>query len=295
MKGAKVNMMPEKELQDELKTFLSEDMGQGDITTDAIVPQGTNIHAQIIVKEPAVICGILEAKVFFEMLGINFSKKVNDGDDIAAGTVVAEVEGDGRSILTAERTVLNILMRMSGIATETRRLVKEVQKISPRVRIAATRKTAPGLRYFDKRAIVVGGGDPHRMRLDDAFLIKDNHIMIAGGIRKAVKRARSSANSSKKIEVEAKTREQAVQAAKLGVDIVMLDNMTIEEAEETMRELVNKNLRQNVFIEISGGVTQANLVSYARLEPDIISLGSLTHSVKAIDMSLEVVEVRTPK
>ena len=287
--------MPKKALQNELRRFLSEDVGHGDITTDAIVPQGTNIRAQIIVKEPAVICGILEAKVFFEMLGINSSEKVKDGDDIAPSTVVAEVEGDGRSILTAERTVLNILMRMSGIATETRRLVKEVQKISPRVRIAATRKTAPGLRYFDKRAIVVGGGDPHRMRLDDAFLIKDSHIMVVRGIREAVKRARLSADSSKKIEVEAKTREQAVQAAELGVDIVMLDNMNIEEAEETMRELAAKNLRQKVLIEISGGVTPANLVSYAKLEPDIISLGSLTHSVKAIDMSLEVVEVKTPK
>jgi nicotinate-nucleotide pyrophosphorylase (carboxylating) len=181
-------------------------------------------------------------------------------------------------------------MRMSGIATETRRLVNEVKKTSPIVRIAATRKTAPGLRYFDKRAVVVGGGDPHRMRLDDAVLIKDNHIVIAGGIEAAVKRARVSLGSSKKIEVEAKTREQAVQAAKIGADIVMLDNMTLKEAEGTLKELAARNLRKKVLIEISGGITPKNLVSYAKLKPDIISLGSLTHSVKAIDMSLEVVE-----
>ena len=287
--------MPKKALQDELKSFLSEDVGQGDITTNAVVPQGTEISAQIIVKEPAVLCGVLEAKVFFEMLGVNFSDKAQDGDEVAAGTVIAEVKGDGRSILTAERTVLNILMRMSGISTETRRLVKKVQKLNLKVRIAATRKTAPGLRYFDKRAIIVGGGDPHRMRLDDAVLIKDNHIMITGGINEAVKRTQLSVNSSKKIEVEAKTKEQAIQAAKLGVDAVMLDNMTLKEAEETMRELAARNLREKVLIEISGGVTPENLISYARLEPDIISLGSLTHSVKAIDMSLEVVEVKITK
>ncbi len=282
--------MPKKALQDELKKFLDEDEGQGDITTNAVVPKDTHVRAQIIVKEPAVICGISETKVFFEMLGVSFSEKVNDGDEVAAGTVVAEVEGNGRPILTTERTILNILMRMSGIATETRRLVNEVKKTSPKVRIAATRKTAPGLRYFDKRAVVVGGGDPHRMRLDDAVLIKDNHIVIAGGIEEAVKRARASLGSSKKIEVEAKTREQAVQAAKMGVDIVMLDNMSLKEAEGTLKELAVRNLRKKVLIEISGGITPKNLVSYAKLEPDIISLGSLTHSVKAIDMSLEVVE-----
>jgi nicotinate-nucleotide pyrophosphorylase (carboxylating) len=284
-----------KDLQDELRRFLNEDVGQGDITTNSVVPQGTETRAQIIAKEPAMICGIHEAKVFFEMLGVNFVGKVQDGDKVAAGKVIAEVEGDGRSILTAERTVLNILMRMSGIATETSKLVKEVQRLNLKVRIAATRKTAPGLRYFDKRAIIVGGGDPHRMRLDDAVLIKDNHIMIAGGVNEAVKRARLSLGFSKKIEVEAKTKEQAVQAAMMGADIVMLDNMTLEEADDTMKELAAKNLRGKVLIEISGGVTPINLISYARLEPDIISLGSLTHSVKAIDMSLEVVEVKTTK
>jgi nicotinate-nucleotide pyrophosphorylase (carboxylating) len=293
-KGVSNMTMPKKALQDELRRFLSEDVGQGDITTNSIVPQGINVRAEIIVKEHAVICGIFEAKVFFEMLGVNFTAKVQDGDEVSAGTIIAKVEGDGRLILTAERTVLNILMRMSGIATETRRLVKEVQKSNLKVRIAATRKTAPGLRYFDKRAVTVGGGEPHRMRLDEAFLIKDNHITISGGIEEAVKKARSS-RFSKKIEVEAKTREQAIQAARMGADIVMLDNMTQKEAGETIKELATRNLREKVLIEISGGVTQANLISYARLEPDIISLGSLTHSVKAVDISLEVVEVKASK
>ncbi len=285
-------LIPKEVLQEYLERFLEEDIGQGDITTNALVPQATQIRAKIIVKEPAVVCGLLEAKVFFEMLGVNFTFKVQDGDEVFADTVVAEVEGDGRSILAAERTILNILMRMSGIATETRKLVKKVHKINSTIRIAATRKTAPGLRYFDKRAVAVGGGDTHRMRLDEAFLIKDNHIMITGGIHEAVRRARISQHSSKKIEVEAKTKKEAIQAAELGVDIVMFDNMSLKEAEETMKELTAKNLRKKVLIEISGGITKENITSYANIRPDIISLGSLTHSIKAVDMSLEVIEVK---
>lgn len=286
--------MPKKALQREFKRFLDEDVGKGDVTTDAIIPKDILVRAEIIVKEPAVVCGVSEAKAFYEMLGVNFSEKVQDGDEVAAGTVIAEVEGSGRPILTAERTVLNILMRMSGIATETRRLVNKVKKVNPKVRVAATRKTAPGLRVFDKRAVVVGGGDPHRMRLDDAILIKDNHIAVAGGINEALRRAQASVGSSKKIEVEAKSLEQAVQAAKLGADIVMLDNMTLKEAEDALKELTVRNLRQKVLIEVSGGITPRNIASYAKLGPDIISLGSLTHSVKAVDMSLEVVEAKIP-
>jgi len=286
--------MPKKALQREFRRFLDEDVGQSDITTDAIVPNGTRVKAKIIVKEPAVVCGINEIKTFYEMLGVTFLEKAKDGDEVASGTVIAEVEGDGRAVLTSERMVLNILMRMSGIATETQRLVNEVKKVNPKVRVAATRKTAPGLRVFDKRAVVVGGGDPHRMRLDDAVLIKDNHIAVAGGIREAFNRARVSGGSTKKIEVEAKSTEQAVQVAKMGADIVMLDNMTFKEAESTLRELTAKNLRQRVLIEISGGITRENIVSYAKLGPDIVSLGSLTHSTKAVDISLEVVDAKAP-
>ena len=157
--------------------------------------------------------------------------------------------------------------------------------------IAATRKTAPGLRYFDKRAIVVGGGDPHRFRLDDQILIKDNHIAIAGDIENALKRVRSSASFSKKVEIEVKTFNQAVKAARLGADIIMLDNMTVDEAREVINTLRRLRLRDKVLIEISGGVKEENIVEYAELKPDIISIGELTHSVKSIDMSLEIINV----
>jgi len=279
-------------LREKLLEFLKEDVGEGDITTNALIPPKIEVQAQIIVKEPAVIAGVSEMRTFFEMLGIKIINSVEDGDELRRGSIVAEILGDGRSILTAERTVLNILMRMSGIATATRKLVKRIRDAGLNVRIAATRKTAPGLRYFDKRAIVIGGGDTHRFGLNDAVLIKDNHIRIANGIDEAIKRARSAISFSKKIEVEARTADEAVKAAELGVDIIMLDNMTIEEARQSMETLTKKNLRDKVLIEISGEITEENILQYARLKPNIISLGALTHSVKAIDMSLEITEVK---
>jgi len=287
--------IPKASLRRKLATFLEEDVGLGDITTDAIVPEGTHIRAQIVAKEDAVIAGIFEAEVFFKMLGVKFNAMVEDGEEIPSGKVIAEIEGDGRTILMAERTILNLIMRMSGIATATLRLVKKVRDVGFNVKIAATRKTVSGLRYFDKKAVIIGGGDPHRLRLDDAFLIKDNHIEIAGSISEAVRRVRKNASFSKKIEVEARTLEQAVEAAKLGVDIVMIDNMKVEEAEKTIETLKKLNLRDKILIEISGGVKEENILEYAKLRPDIISLGSLTHSVRSIDLSLEVVEVQTNK
>lgn len=287
--------MPDVLLKEKLMNFLEEDTGMGDITTDAVVPAEAEMRAQIIIKEPAVVAGIFETKTFFEMLGIKVIRSIEDGNEVPCGTVIAEVEGNGRTILTAERTVLNIIMRMSGIATATRKLVKKVHDAGFNARVAATRKTAPGLRYFDKKAVLIGGGDPHRFRLDDAILVKDNHITVANGVEEAMKRVSSVVSFSKKIEVEAKTMDQAIEAAKLGADIIMLDNMTLEELEETMKKLKKLNLRDKVLIEISGRINEENIVKYAKLKPDIISLGSLTHSVRAIDISLEVIEVKTEK
>lgn len=284
--------MPEIALEEKLTAFLKEDLGFGDITSDAVVPVDTEAYAEITMKEPAVVAGVLEAKAFFRMLGVKFTARVEDGEKVSSGTSIAMVDGSARAILAAERVALNILMRMSGIATETRRLVEKVRDAGLDVCVAATRKTAPGLRYFDKRAVSIGGGDSHRFRLDDAFIVKDNHIEIAGGVEEAVKRVRSVASFSKKIEVEAKTTSQAVDAAKLGADIVMLDNMTVEQAKATIGMLADLKLGDKVLIEISGGVTEENLLDYAELGPDVISLGSLTHSTKAIDISLEVVEVK---
>lgn len=283
--------VPETLLREKIRSFLEEDVGLGDITTELIVPKGIRVRAEIIVKEPAVIAGLEEAKIAFELVGARLIPKVKDGDEVQARTVIAIVEGDGRGILTAERTVLNLISRMSGIATATRRLIKRVREAGYNVRIAATRKTAPGLRYFDKKAVIIGGGDPHRFRLDDQILIKDNHIAIAGGLEEALRRVISSASFSKKIEVEARSFEEAVRAAELGVDIVMLDNMSVEDVRRVIERFRELGLRDRVLIEVSGNINESNILDYARLGPDIISMGAITHSVKSIDMSLEVIGI----
>ena len=275
-------------LRERLMDLLEEDVGMGDLTTEAVVPAEIKVEAYIIVNEPAVIAGLYEASILFEIVDAEFKAEVEDGAEVSAGTVIAEVNGSGRAILSAERTALNILMRMSGIATLTRKLVSIIRREGLNVRVAATRKTAPGLRYFDKRAVAIGGGDTHRFRLDDAILIKDNHIRIAGGVGEAIRRARSAISFSKKLEVEVKTVYEALEAAKAGADIIMLDNMSVGEVEETIRSLRDEGLRDRVLIEVSGGIDEGNILEYARLKPDVISLGFLTHSVRAVDMSLEI-------
>jgi len=275
-------------LRERLIDFLREDTGMGDLTTETVVPAEVRVEAHIVVNEPAVIAGLYETSILFEIVEAEFKAEVEDGAEVSAGTIIAEINGSGRAILSAERTALNILMRMSGIATITRKLVSMIRGEGLNVRVAATRKTAPGLRYFDKRAVAIGGGDPHRFRLDDAILIKDNHVRIAGGVGEAIRRARSAISFSKKLEVEAKTVYEALEAAKAGADIIMLDNMSVGEVEEAIRSLRDKGLRDRVLIEVSGGIDENNILEYARLKPDVISLGFLTHSVRAVDMSLEV-------
>ena len=280
--------MPYKLLQEKLLDLLMEDVGMGDITTEAVIPSNVEVEAQIVVKEALVPAGMPEMKALLELVGAEVIDSVEEGVEVPAGTILADIRGEVRAILMAERTLLNILMRMCGIATATRRLVRKVEEAGFKVRIAATRKTAPGLRYFDKRAVVVGGGDSHRFRLDDAIIIKDNHIALVGDVEEAVRRARSSTSFTKKIEVEVQTIEEAVRAAQAGADIVMFDNMEPEEVEKTLEALKQKSLRDRVLVEVSGGVNEGNVLQYAKLGPDIISSGAITHSVKSANISLEV-------
>ena len=274
----------------QLLSFLENDVGMGDITTETIVPKGINVHAEIVVKEKAVIAGLHEASLLLEAIGVKARYVVNDGSEVQEGTVIVIIDGEAKDLLIVERTLLNVLMRMSGIATATRRLVRKIEKAGLRIHVAATRKTAPGLSYFDKRAVVLGGGDPHRFRLDDSVLIKNNHIAIAGGIKESFKRVQS-VSFTKKIEIETKNLEEAVEAANCGADIIMLDNMSKNETSRVINELKRLGLRERVLIEISGRIDENNLLDYAVAEPNILSLGSLTHSVRAIDMSLEVKRV----
>lgn len=273
-------------LREALAKFLEEDIGKGDITSE-LVPNDP-VKAKIVCKEKAVIAGLHEASMLFEIVNCKTESLVKEGSLVRPKTTVMIIHGNARSILSAERTVLNVLMRMSGIATETKRFVDEVRRINPSVKIACTRKTSPGFRIFDKRAVKVGGGETHRMRLDDMVLIKDNHLAIVGSVSKAIKDAKRMHGSKGKIEVEVRSLNDAIKAVDAGADIIMLDNLTAKQVRSIVNALKKKGLRNKVTIEVSGGITHKNVKQYASADIDVISIGSLTHSVKAIDMSLEI-------
>lgn len=283
--------LPRKILEEKLRRFLEEDIGQGDLTTTCMVPSGVGVKAQIIVNDEGVMAGLEEAQVLLNSLGLQAKPLVKDGSKVKAGTIVMEVNGDARTILMAERTLLNIMSRMSGIATETSKLVEKVRSAGYIMKVACTRKTAPGLLYFDKKAVMIGGGNTHRLHLDDLVLIKDNHLKIVGDIVKAIKQAKQSVSFAKKIEVEVTSAEEAVKAAKTGADIVMLDNLSPRQIRNAIRKLKQQKLRSKVLIEVSGGVTEENILQYAAAGPDIISLGAITESPRTLDMNLEVVEI----
>jgi nicotinate-nucleotide pyrophosphorylase (carboxylating) len=266
-----------------LISYLREDLGDGDITSEALI-DGEVAVAQIVCKEDCVLAGLRESEFLFTDQGLTCDCHSSDGDPIEKGTVVLTVRGDAAAIFKVERLALNILMRMSGIATLVADLSRRVREVNPDVRIAATRKTTPGFRIFEKRAVMLGGGDPHRMALDDAVIIKDNHIKTVGGVAEALSRAKK-VSFSKKVEIEAQCLEEAVEAAHGGADIIMLDNMSPAVAREAAEAV--RSIDPDITIEISGGITPENCVDYAPIG-DVISLGWLTHSVRSIDFSLNV-------
>jgi nicotinate-nucleotide pyrophosphorylase (carboxylating) len=274
-------------VRERLIDFLQEDIGSGDITSDNIIPRDLKAKAEIVSKSRlAVVCGLEEASMLFDICGCDAEVLVRDGSRVLRGTVVMNVSGHARAILKAERTVLNIIMRMSGIATETRRLVDLAKGIT----ILATRKTAPGLRYFDKKAVVLGGGAAHRMRLDDMVLIKDNHLALSSDVGKTVRLVRENVGSSIKVECEARTKKEAFELVAAEADIVMLDNFTPKQAEQTIKQIRRMGLRKSVKIELSGGINDKNIRRYRRAKPDFISTGYITHSSKAVDFSLEIIK-----
>jgi len=275
-------------IEEALKEFLDEDIGYGDITTDALVNPAAKATGTVICKERAVIAGLSESIILLKLLGCEGKPKVRDGQEVSSGTIILEANGSGRALLKVERVLLNLLSHMSGVATATGELVNIAKQNGGSTRIACTRKTLPGLRYFEKRAVELGGGDTHRLRLDDAVLIKDNHLALAGSITESVRKAKAKVSFTKKIEVEAATPEQAVEAGLAGADIVLLDNMTPAEVKKSMSLLEARKLRDRLLVEVSGGITRENLGGYVKIGMDVISVGSITHSAKAIDMSLEL-------
>ena len=283
--------MPRKVLEEKLKQILAEDIGQGDVTTAAVVPSGVTAEAAVIAKEAGIAAGIEETVILAESLGLKVKTEVEDGEEIKNKQVIMKISGDARTILSAERTMLNLLARMSGIATTTRKLTEKLKKAKATAKIAATRKTAPGLLYFDKKAVLIGGGDPHRLHLDDMILVKDNHIAVAGSIENAVKMARHNASFSKKIEIEVSRVTDALKAAEAGADIIMFDNFSPKQAKETIELLKKAGFFGRILLEASGGITEENLLEYAATQVNIISLGELTHSARALNVSLEIKNV----
>lgn len=281
--------IPRRIVEEKLREILADDIGIGDVTSAAIIPQNLTVKAEVITKEDGIVAGIEEVTILVEYLGLKVEAKVADGERIKNNQALMQISGDAQTILTVERTLLNLLSRMSGISTKTHALTEKLEREKLKTRLAATRKSAPGLLYFDKKAILIGGGDPHRLHLDDMVLIKDNHLAIVGSVEKAVKKAKANVSFSKKIEVEVTTIEDALMAANAGADIVMLDNFSPKQVKEAGEKLRKAGFGK-VLLEVSGGITAENLINYATTEVDIISMGALTHSVKALDISLEIVK-----
>ena len=275
-------------MRQSLSKLVYEDIGFEDLTTRALIPPGLSVDGRIIAKEEGILAGIELADDIFHEFSVETSILRYNGQNLGAGQVIMEVSGDPRNILSVERTVLNLLMRMSGVATITKKMHDKAKSANSEIILAGTRKTTPGLQFFEKDAIRSGGGDTHRYRLDDCVLIKDNHLALVGDVAEVVKRAKKYVSFTKKIEIEVETMDGALQAARSGVDIIMLDNMPIKDILKVLSALNEQRLRDKVIVEVSGGVNLDNIEDYAKTGVDVISTGYLTHSAKSLDMSLEL-------
>jgi nicotinate-nucleotide pyrophosphorylase (carboxylating) len=263
---------------------LEEDLGRaGDITTQATIPESARARALIVAREAGVLSGSDIAIAAFRMMepSVRFDTHVKDGTPIVAETVALAVEGPARAILSAERVALNFMGRLSGIASMTEQYVKAVSHT--KARIVCTRKTTPNLRAFEKYAVRCGGGSNHRFGLDDAILIKDNHIAVAGGVVNALRAAKSFAGHLVKVEIEVDTLDQLDEVIKEGADVVLLDNMKPDQLKEAVRRANGKMLT-----EASGGVNLSTVAAIAESGVDMISVGALTHSVKVLDLGLDI-------
>jgi nicotinate-nucleotide pyrophosphorylase (carboxylating) len=279
-------------IRESLRNFLREDIGYGDITSYSVIQPNISAKAEIICKskKAAIVCGLEEASIIFDICKCETQTLAKDGSWVEKGDVVMNIMGKVYSILKAERTALNLIMRMSGIANETRIFIDTIRGYNGSVRIACTRKTAPGLRFFDKKAVATGGGDTHRMRLDDMVLIKDNHLLLSNSVEKSIRLARKNVGSSVKVECEVTNIDEVIAAINAGAEIIMLDNFSPREVTKTIKRITKMGIRNMAKIEVSGGITLQNVRYYAKAKPDIISIGYITHSPKAIDFSLEIMD-----
>ena len=282
-----MNWLDNGEVLSAIGHFLAEDIGRGDITTSSTVPPDVRGMGRFLAKEDLVICGFEVAEAVFVHLDAEVGEietQYSDGDEVESGTVFGTMKGYADVLLTGERVALNLFQRMSGVATLTRAYVKAVEGTN--AAIVDTRKTTPGLRLLEKYAVTIGGGKNHRMGLDDGVLIKDNHISLAGGVAEAVNAAKNTVGHLHKIEVEITNWAQLREAIEAGADIVMLDNQTPDEAATLVK--MSRDLNPAVLIEASGGMDLDSVRSYAEAGVDLISVGRLTHSARAVDISFKI-------
>lgn len=273
-------------LYSQIAAFLQEDLGRGDITTQSTVTRNAQARGRFLAKEAMTVCGLEAAEAVFSTLDAQqqIEAFVSDGDEVEAGKTIARTQGFADVLLGGERVALNLIQRMSGIATLTRQFVKAIE--GTRARIVDTRKTTPGLRMLEKYAVGVGGGRNHRFGLDDGVLIKDNHIALAGGVAAAIERAREQVGHLHKIEVEVSSEKDLRAAIEARADIVMLDNQTAEETKRLVE--IARELAPQILLESSGGITLENIREYAGAGVDLISCGALTHSARAMDISFKI-------
>jgi len=270
-------------IKKELLRFISEDIQGGDITS-VLLPK-KKIKAKIISRQEGVLAGVKFAGDIFRLKGCNVKIIKKDGAKLKSNQIILQISGNAGTVLSCERTALNLLSRMSGIATHTNLLVSKIRKINKKISLYSTRKTAPGFRYFDKEAVKIGGGHKHRMALDDMVMIKDNHLLVCNSIEDIIKSARKR---HKHVEVEVENQRDAILAASSGATIVMLDNFSPVQIKKTIAALQKKKLRNKVKLEASGGINSKNISAYAKTGVDMISVGSITNSVSGLDLSLKV-------
>jgi nicotinate-nucleotide pyrophosphorylase (carboxylating) len=274
------------EVIEALKKFIDEDVRSGDLTTRLTVSDDATAIATMYAKERAVLAGMEEVAAIAKFSDLEYEILAFEGNWVDPQTPVIRLKGSARTLLTIERVCLNIVQRMSGIATKVNRMVSKAREGNPNIKVAATRKTTPGFRFFEKRAVVVGGGDTHRYALDDMVLIKNNHITAAGGVREAVSAAREGVSFSKKVSCEARTLQDAQEAIGAGADIILLDNFKPKDVGGVVEVLTSDGIRDKVILEVSGGVNEENAKEYAATGVDILSSGALTHSFKSADFNM---------
>ena len=267
----------------ELKRFLDEDVGNGDITSRLL--EKKRITAKIISREETIVAGTKFAKELFSFKKCKVKINKKDGCMAKANQTILIINGNAKDVLTCERTALNLLSRMCGIATQTSNLKKQIKQTGSKSKLFATRKTAPGLRFFDKEAVKIGGGEKHRMTLNEMIMIKDNHLEVEKSIESILRKAKKTKG---KIEIEVETQRDAILCAQMGADIIMLDNFTPVQINKTIKKLTELRLRKKVVLEASGRINSKNIVKYAKTNVDMISIGSITNSVDGIDLSLEI-------